>query len=173
MANELAKAILGSGGVRFNLYDFVAQKYAGLGDLLETDKFEITPDAELKRKTSKSRNRYGQNIASTAIAKPTKIAITLSGLSAAALAMQYQGTLSQAALMRMLSWTSPAHTWPTTGCSSVVAPGHRFVHRLSLKVKTRWTASMWRWKPMRPSSCPTRALTGWPTTSTASSWRVN
>lgn len=97
MANELAKAILGSGDVRVDLYDFAAQKYTGLGDSLETDKFEITPDAELKRKTSKSRARYGQNIAATAIAKPTKIALTFSGLSAAALAMQFQGTLSQEA----------------------------------------------------------------------------
>ncbi|MCI5068421.1 hypothetical protein [Acidovorax sp.] len=127
MANELAKAILGSGGVRLNLYDFVAQKYVGLGDLLEADKFEITPDAELKRKTSKSRSRYGQNIASAAIAKPTKIAITLSGLSAAALAMQYQGTLSQeaqgAGTLTDVTVVAKLDKWVSIGKRNIVETG--------------------------------------------------
>ncbi len=127
MANELAKAILGSGDVRIDLYDFVAQRYTGLSDSLEADKFEITPDAELKRKTSKSRSRYGQNIASTAIAKPTKIALTFSGLSAAALAMQFQGTLSQEAQgagnFSATTVVAKLDKWVTIGKRNIVESG--------------------------------------------------
>lgn len=94
MATDLAKAVLGSGDVRLDLWDYDNQRYTGLGDKLEADKFAITPDGELKRKTSKSRGAYGQNIASVAIAKPTKIALTLSSLSHEALAMQFQGIVS-------------------------------------------------------------------------------
>lgn len=91
---ELGKAILGAGDVRLDLYNYDTQSYTGLGDKLEADKFAITPDGELKRKTSKSRAAYGQNIASVAVAKPTKIAMTLSSLSEEALAMQFQGIMT-------------------------------------------------------------------------------
>ena len=87
----IAKAILGAGSVRLDYYDPILGAWQGLGDKLESDKFEITPDSEIKEKTSKSREAYGQAIASVVIPKPTKIAITLSGLSVQALAMQFQG----------------------------------------------------------------------------------
>jgi hypothetical protein len=88
---ETAKAILGAGDVRLAVYDPVALAWGALGDKLECDKFEITPDSELKRKTSKSRGAYGQNVATVAIAKPTKIGIDISSASIEALAMQFQG----------------------------------------------------------------------------------
>lgn len=88
---QIAKAILGAGDVRLDIYNAITQTWSGLGDKLEADKFEITPDSELKRKTSKSRAAYGQNVASVAIGKPTKIAITLSSASVEALALQFQG----------------------------------------------------------------------------------
>lgn len=88
---EVAKAILGAGDVRLDIYNPDTGQWGGLGDKLEADKFEITPDSELKRKSSKSRAAYGQNVASVAIAKPTKIAITLSSASHEALALQFQG----------------------------------------------------------------------------------
>jgi hypothetical protein len=91
MAREIAKAILGAGDVRLDIYNPDTQTWSGLGDKLEADKFEITPDSELKRKQSKSRAAYGQNVASVAIAKPTKISITLSSASVEALALQFQG----------------------------------------------------------------------------------
>lgn len=86
-----AKAILGAGSVRLDYYDPSLGAWQGLGDLLEADKFEVTPDSENKEKTSKSRAAYGQAIASVVIPKPTKIAITLSGMSVQGLAMQFQG----------------------------------------------------------------------------------
>lgn len=90
---EIAKAILGAGDVRLDIYNPDTGTWGGLGDILEADKFEITPDSELKRKSSKSRAAYGQNVASVAIAKPTKIAITLSSASVEALALQFQGVV--------------------------------------------------------------------------------
>lgn len=89
-----AKAILGAGSVRLDVYDPVLLAYQGLGDPLEADKFEITPDSENKEKTSKSRAAYGQAIASVVIPKPTKIAITISAASVEAMAMQFQGIRS-------------------------------------------------------------------------------
>lgn len=90
---EIAKAILGAGDVRLALYDPATQTWGALGDILECDKFEITPDSELKRKTSKSRSAYGQNVATVAIAKPTKIGIDISAASVEAMAMQFQGVV--------------------------------------------------------------------------------
>lgn len=87
----VAKAILGAGSVRLDVYDPVTLAWLGLGDPLEADKFEITPASENKEKTSKSRTAYGQAIASVVIPKPTKIAITISAASIEALAMQFQG----------------------------------------------------------------------------------
>lgn len=99
---SIAKAILGAGSVRLDYYDPVLQAYQGIGDPLEADKFEITPDSEVKEKTSKSREAYGQVIAAVVIGKPTKIAITLSGFSVQALALQFQGVRT--------AWTQGAST---------------------------------------------------------------
>ncbi|CAN5857866.1 hypothetical protein BH11PSE13_BH11PSE13_12170 [soil metagenome] len=89
-----AQAILGAGGVRLNVYDPVAQAYTGYGDILGADKFEITGDSDEKTKTSKGRYNYGQAIANVVIGKPTKIAITISAMSIAAIALQFQGIRS-------------------------------------------------------------------------------
>lgn len=90
---EIAKAILGAGDIRLDVYNPDTQKWIGYGDILEADKFEITPDSEKKEKISKSRAAYGQAIAAVAIAKPTKIAITISAASQEAMAMQFQGVV--------------------------------------------------------------------------------
>lgn len=86
-----AKSILGAGDVRFDLYDPDTQTWGGLGDIMEADKFEITPDSDKKEKISKSRANYGQPIATVIIAKPTKIAITISDTSKDSMKMQFQG----------------------------------------------------------------------------------
>lgn len=89
---QIAKAILGAGDVRFDLYDPTTQTWGGLGDVLEAEKFEITPDSDKKEKLSKSRAAYGQPIAAVIIGKPTKVAITISAASAETMAMQMAGT---------------------------------------------------------------------------------
>lgn len=89
-----AQAILGAGSVQLDLYDSAARAYTGWGDQLGADKFEITPDSEVKEKTSKKRESYGQAIASVPIAKPTKIVIVISAADKAAMAMQFQGLLT-------------------------------------------------------------------------------
>ena len=90
-----AQAILGAGAVQLNMYNPATQAYGGWGDQLGADRFEITPDSEVKEKASKKRESYGQAIASVPLAKPTKIAITISAADKEALAMQFQGTISQ------------------------------------------------------------------------------
>jgi hypothetical protein len=99
---KVAPAILGAGSVRIDYYDPILLAYQGIGDPLGADKFEITPDSESKQKTAKTKEAYGQVVASVAFAKPTKIAITLSALSAQTLAMQMQGIRSD--------WTQGAAT---------------------------------------------------------------
>lgn len=89
-----AQAILGAGAVQLNIYDPATQSYSGWGDQIGADKFAITPDSDLKEKTSKRRENYGQAIASLPIGKPTKIAITISAADKASIAIQLQGTLS-------------------------------------------------------------------------------
>jgi len=90
-----AQAILGAGAVQLNMYNPATQAYGGWGDQLGADSFEITPDSEVKEKASKKREAYGQAIASVPLAKPTKISITISAADKEALAMQFQGTISQ------------------------------------------------------------------------------
>ncbi|RIX79119.1 hypothetical protein [Acidovorax cavernicola] len=94
MAEAEAQAILGAGAVQLNVYDPATQAYLGWGDELGADKFELTPDSEVKEKTSKKHLNYGQAIASVPLAKPTKIAITISAADKTAMAMQFQGVLA-------------------------------------------------------------------------------
>lgn len=89
-----AQAILGAGSVQLNVWDAVAQAYSGWGDPLGADKFELTPDSDVKEKTSKRRENYGQAVASVPLAKPTKIVIVISAADKAAMAMQFQGVLT-------------------------------------------------------------------------------
>jgi hypothetical protein len=89
-----AQAILGAGKVSLNLFNPVTRAFEGWGDQLEADRFEITPDSEVKEKISKSREAYGQAIASIPLAKPTKLVLIISGANKAAMALQFQGVLS-------------------------------------------------------------------------------
>lgn len=91
MDQSVAPAILGAGSVRFDIYNPDTRSYQGLGDKLEADKFEITGDSELKERISKSREAYGQSVASVALAKPTKLAISIASASAETLGLQFQG----------------------------------------------------------------------------------
>lgn len=92
MSNE-AQSILGAGKVELNLYSPLTRAFLGFGDPLEADSFELTPDSEIKEKTSKSREAYGQAIASVALAKPTKIKIVISAANREALSLQFQGLI--------------------------------------------------------------------------------
>jgi hypothetical protein len=93
--SQIAPAILGSGEVRFDIFDPDTQTWGGLGDTMDADKFEITPDSDIKEKTTKSRAAYGQAIATVIIGKPTKIAITISAASKDAMALQFQGVVRE------------------------------------------------------------------------------
>lgn len=124
MAEQIAAAILGAGSVRFDLYNPDTQTWGGLGDILETDKFEITPDSDKKEKTSKSRVAYGQSIAAVVIAKPTKIAITIAAVSKEVVAMQFQGVVredSQGAGAIDDTVTAKLEKWAKLSMRNVVA----------------------------------------------------
>jgi hypothetical protein len=97
--SSTARAILAGGLVSLNLWDPVAQAYAGFGSPLDADKFEIVPQSEKKTSQSRSHLDYGQARASVVVPQPTQINIALSASSVAAFAMQFQGlvqTLTQA-----------------------------------------------------------------------------
>ncbi|WP_395351061.1 hypothetical protein [Variovorax sp. UC122_21] len=89
-----AQAILGAGKMQLNMFNPSTQAYAGWGDAIGADRFEITPDSDEKQKTSKARENYGQAIAAVPIAKPSKIVIVISAADKTALAMQFQGQLA-------------------------------------------------------------------------------
>lgn len=91
--NAEAQAILGAGKVQLNIFDPITRAFLGWGDPLEADRFEITPDSEVKEKTSKSREAYGQAIASIPLAKPTKLVIIIAAANREAMALQFQGVL--------------------------------------------------------------------------------
>ncbi|RYF66031.1 MAG: hypothetical protein EOO22_21690 [Comamonadaceae bacterium] len=93
-AQAQAQAILGAGSVQLNVFDVAAQQYSGWGDPLGADKFELTPDSDVKEKTSKKRESYGQAIASVPLAKPTKLVIVISAADKAAMSLQFQGVLA-------------------------------------------------------------------------------
>jgi hypothetical protein len=72
-------------------------------------KLEIKPNSELKEATSKDKGKYGQIVASVALAKPAELSLTLRDINREALAMALQGTgsaLSQSGS----SWTASAFT---------------------------------------------------------------
>ena len=121
-----AQAILGAGSVQLNLYNPATHAYLGWGDQLGADRFEITPDSEVKEKMSKKRESYGQAIASVPLAKPTKIVIIISAADKAALAMQFQGTLStysQAAGSIAGNVTAQLDKWVALAKRQVVGAG--------------------------------------------------
>lgn len=109
-----ARAILAGGLVSLNLWDTVAQAYAGFGAPLDADKFEIVPQSEKKTSQSRSHLDYGQARASVVIPQPTQINIALSASSVAAFAMQFQG-LVQALTQASGTWTDQAFTVGTHG----------------------------------------------------------
>jgi hypothetical protein len=90
-----ARAILAGGLVSLNVWNAVAQAYAGFGESLDADKFEIKPNFEEKVSESKSHLDYGQARASTVLPKPTEITIELSAASVSAMAMQFQGLVEK------------------------------------------------------------------------------
>jgi hypothetical protein len=89
-----AQAILGAGAVQLNMFNVATQAYAGWGDKLGADSFELTPDSDVKEKTSKRHESYGQAIASVPLAKPTKIKLVISAADKSAMALQFQGVLA-------------------------------------------------------------------------------
>lgn len=124
MTQQIAAAILGAGSVRFDMYNPDTQTWGGLGDILETEKFEITPDSDKKEKTSKSRAAYGQSVAAVIIAKPTKIAITIGAASKEVMAMQFQGVIredSQGAGAINDTVTAKLDKWAKLSVRNVVA----------------------------------------------------
>lgn len=97
-----ARGFLGSGDLYINRQ--VAGVSQGWEGPFECDQFEIKANAELRERTSKGRNSYGQIVASAAIPQPFDLNITLgqadkTGLSIALLGTagavtQTSGTLS-------------------------------------------------------------------------------
>lgn len=89
-----ARAILAAGLVKLSLFNPVTQAYAGFGESLDSDKFEIKPNFEEKVSVSKSHIDYGSARASVILPTPTEITIELSASSVEAMAMQFQGLVA-------------------------------------------------------------------------------
>lgn len=122
--SNTARAILAGGLVSLNLWDTVAQAYAGFGPALDADKFEIKPNFEEKISESRSHLDYGQARASVVLPKPTEITIELSAASVQALAMQFQG------LVQSITQASGSQTAADLTVSQLgvwLALGHRNV----------------------------------------------
>lgn len=95
-----ARAYLGAGLVKLNMWNQVTQAYEGFGAPLDADKFEIKPNFEEKTSESRSHKDYGQARASVILPKPTELTIELAAAGLESLAMQFQGLvqmLTQAA----------------------------------------------------------------------------
>lgn len=128
-----ARAILAGGLVSFNIWDTVALAYAGKGDPLDADKFEIKPNSEEKTSESRSHKDYGQARASVVLPKPTEITIELSAASVQVLAMQFQGivqslTQSSGAFAAQDFTLTALDVWLPLGKRNIAAEGFEFTN---------------------------------------------
>lgn len=64
----------------------------GLQGPFEADKFELKADSDLKQKTSKSRNGYGQTKSSVSVAKPFEFNLTLAQLDKSGITLALMGS---------------------------------------------------------------------------------
>lgn len=64
----------------------------GLQGPFEADKFELKADSDLKQKTSKGRNTYGQTKSSVSIAKPFEFNLTLAQLDKSGITLALMGS---------------------------------------------------------------------------------
>lgn len=86
---------MGSGDIYVNV--IVAGIHQGWKGPYEGDKLELKADSDLKQKTSKSRARYGQTIASVPIPKPFEFNLTLSQLDKTGMGLAMMGTTEDVA----------------------------------------------------------------------------
>jgi hypothetical protein len=87
-----ARAFLGAGDLYIARYNGgVLGAFAGP---YECEKFEIKPNVDLKEKTSKGRNTYGQVIESVAIPQPADLTVDLSEVNKESLAIALLGTVA-------------------------------------------------------------------------------
>jgi hypothetical protein len=93
-----SRAFLGAGDLYIARFvNGVFEDYSGP---YECDQFEIKPNVDLKEKTSRGRNTYGQVIESVAVPQPADLTIALSEVNKESLAIALLGTtaaLSQTA----------------------------------------------------------------------------
>ena len=105
----------------------------GLQGPFEADKFELKADSELKQKTSRGRNTYGQTKSSVAIAKPfefnlqlaqlDKTGITLALMGSQAAVSQAAGSLTNEAIVAKIGNWVPLSKGALTKASVTVAGG--------------------------------------------------
>lgn len=87
-------AFVGTGALHFDRLT-AAGASTGYKEVGNADQFEVSPDAEIKEKTSKRPENYGQVVASVSIPKPTKISVKLTDFNADTLAMQLMATKTE------------------------------------------------------------------------------
>ncbi|XZG69240.1 hypothetical protein ACTSKR_11310 [Chitinibacteraceae bacterium HSL-7] len=92
MANS--PAVLATGNLYVQRYNDTTGLYEAEEGPFEVEKFEITVSSELKEKTSRSRDNYGQVIASVVIPGATEIAITWGEVNTQALSLALAGDAS-------------------------------------------------------------------------------
>lgn len=88
------RSYLGAGNLYINRYDPLTGLPTGKAGPFECSKFEIKANTELKEKTSKGKETYGQVIASVAIQKPADLTVVLSELDKDGLTLALLGTQS-------------------------------------------------------------------------------
>lgn len=101
------------------------QKWEGLA------KLEIKPNSELKEATSKDKGKYGQIVASVALARPAELSIVIRDINRDSLAMALQGT-GEALTQNSGSWTDATYTAVKPG---YVELGKRNVNTAAFTVK--------------------------------------
>lgn len=87
-----ARGFLGSGDLYINR--IVGGVKQGLEGPFEVEQFEIKANSELRERTSKSKNGYGQVVASAAVPQPFDLSITLGEADRAGLSIALLGTVA-------------------------------------------------------------------------------
>ena len=89
-----ARGFLGSGDLYINR--IVGGVKQGQEGPFECEKFEVKANSELRERVSKSRNGYGQVVASAAIPQPFDLSITLGEADSNGLSIALLGTVTTA-----------------------------------------------------------------------------
>lgn len=87
-----ARAFIGAGDVMLNPYDPVTGLLTGWVFGGSADKFSVKPNSNIKSKTSKAREQYGQTIATVALPQDADLSITFGEVNKDNIKLAFMGT---------------------------------------------------------------------------------